>query len=151
MESSSDILRSATIEAHTEVTELLGDPGGWRWGDLHVTSFENQTLGQSGIGPIEALFNRSAPRDVGGGAAIVNATSWAATLGYETLATPSMRFVVDMADPGAALAIHAPGQSGHAFHANYADLIDDWADGEMRPLPFTPGDLEHRLRLEPAG
>jgi penicillin G amidase len=151
VESSSDILRSAVIEAHAELTELLGDPDGWRWGDLHLTSFENQTLGQSGIAPIEALFNRSAPPDVGGGAAIVNATSWAATLGYETLATPSMRFVIDMADPDGALAVHAPGQSGHAFHANYADLIDDWTDGKMRSLPFTPGDLEHRLRLEPTG
>lgn len=153
VETSADILRMAVLEAHEELTERLGDPDGWRWGDLHMTTFENQTLGQSGIGPIEALFNRSAPPDVGGGAAIVNATSWAATLGYETLATPSMRFVVDMADPDAALAVHAPGQSGHAFHANYADLIDEWTDGVLRPLPFAPdaGEPDHRLRLEPAG
>ena len=152
-ESSGDILRRAVIEAHAELSEQLGDPDGWRWGDLHVTVFENQTLGQSGIGPIEALFNRSAPRDVGGGAAIVNATSWAATLGYQTLATPSMRFVIDMADPDAALAVHAPGQSGHAFHANYADLIDDWTEGELRPLPYTPDRFEpaRTLRLEPGG
>lgn len=152
-ESSVDILARAVIEAHAELTEQLGNPDEWRWGDLHVTVFENQTLGQSGIAPIEALFNRSAPPDVGGGAAIVNATSWAATLGYQTLATPSMRFVIDMAEPDAALAVHAPGQSGHAFHPNYTDLIDDWTEGKLRPLPFTPDrfDPARTLRLEPGG
>ncbi len=152
-ESAPAILRRALLDAHAELTARLGEAGDWRWGDLHRARFENQTLGQSGIGPVEALFNRAAPPTVSGGSAIVNATAWLASEGYEVVATPSMRLVVDLADPEGSLAIHAPGQSGHAFHRDYSNLIDAWAEGEMRPLAHSPErrEWQHRLILEPAG
>lgn len=146
-ETADTILAQAAQAAHAELTDLLGDdPAQWRWGDLHVTSFENQTLGQSGIGPIESLFNRVAPPGVGGGAAIPNATSWVAPEGYDTLAIPSMRMVVDLADLGASVTINSTGQSGHAFHRHYADQIRAWVDGTTGPMPFDPSSL-----TDPAG
>jgi penicillin G amidase len=149
VEGAADILRRAVIDAHGELVDRLGDdPAGWRWGDLHRATFAHQTLGQSGIGAIEALFNRTAPPGVSGGAAIVNATSWLASNGYEVVAVPSMRLVVDLADPSRSLALHAPGQSGHAFHPNYRDLIEGWMRGGMRPLIFDPADMESDLVLE---
>jgi penicillin amidase len=45
------------------------------WGDLHTVTFHNQSLGTSGVAPIEAIFNRGPYRASGGGS-IVNATSW---------------------------------------------------------------------------
>lgn len=154
VESAPDVLARAVSDAHTELTELLGsDPDGWRWGDLHRASFENQTLGQSGIAPIEMLFNRSAPPDVSGGSAIVNATGWIAPEGYDLVSLPSFRMVVDLANFDNSLSIHMTGQSGHAFHPHYFDMAEDWAEGRMRSLPFDPNTFrpETVLTLDPAG
>jgi penicillin amidase len=45
-----------------------------------------------------------------------------------------MRMVIDLADPGSSTWINSTGQSGHAFHAHYDDMIEPWADGEQRPM-----------------
>src|SRR5660398_138485 len=47
----------------------------WQWGDVHTITFENQTLGQSGVSAVEWLFNRG-PYPVSGSTSVVNATSW---------------------------------------------------------------------------
>jgi penicillin amidase len=121
-------------EAHDELSGLLGDSDDWRWGELHTATFENQSLGQSGIAAIEWLFNRSAPDRVGGGPSIVNAVGWNAAESYVVDWVPSMRMVVDLGDFAESTSIHTTGQSGHAFHANYADMIELWADGGRHPM-----------------
>ena len=70
VETRDEILLLALEEAVEELTETLGrNMDNWRWGDLHTANFENQSLGQSGIGPIEAIFNRGpVPVDGTGGA-----------------------------------------------------------------------------------
>ena len=74
-----------------------GDPDGWRWGRLHTLTLTNQSFGESGIGPIEWLFNRG-PYELGGGSSIVNAIGWDASIGYGVDWVPSMRMVVDLDD-----------------------------------------------------
>lgn len=151
-ETRDDILAMAASAAYEELREVLGD-GGWRWGDLHTAFFVHETLGQSGIGPIEALFNRSAPSEVSGGSAIVNATGWHAPSGYGVLALPSMRMVVDLGDLTRSVAIHTTGQSGHPFSSHYSDMIEPWAIGETNPLLWTISQVEAeesaRLTLVP--
>jgi len=138
-ETADDVLRQAVIAAHEELTATLGDdPLEWRWDDLHAAHFENQTLGQSGVSPIEMLFNRAVTSNVGGGSSVVNATSWSAPDGYEVIAVPSLRMVVDLGDFSRSVGIHTTGQSGHAFHSHYFDMAEDWALGRLRPLPFDP-------------
>ena len=79
VEKRDDILALAFSDAVAEVEQMLGkDTSRWAWGDLHTVTFHNQTLGISGIGPIEAIFNRGPYRTSGGGS-IVNATSWMAS------------------------------------------------------------------------
>lgn len=151
-ETAPTIIERATIAAYEELVDRLGDdPAEWRWGDLHRASFRNQTLGQSGIGPIEALFNRTAPLQVGGGSAIVNATGWVTHEGYEVVSLPSMRMVVDLSDLSSSLTINTTGQSGHVFHPNYFDQVGDWSRGRMRQTPFFPEAIESGeiLRLLP--
>jgi penicillin G amidase len=156
IETADVILQQAMNDAHTELTELLGDNAlNWKWGNLHTAEFENQTLGQSGIGPIEWLFNRSAPRRVSGGPSLVNATGWSATVGYEVDWVPSMRMVVDLGDFSRSTSIHTTGQSGHAFQANYADMIEMWTDGGQHPMLWSREDVDNAaantLILKPAG
>ncbi|HMS38479.1 MAG TPA: penicillin acylase family protein, partial [Arachnia sp.] len=70
------LLDGAAADALAEITALQGrDPDGWNWGRLHAITLTNATFGTSGIGPVEALFNRG-PYDVGGGSGVVNATGW---------------------------------------------------------------------------
>jgi penicillin amidase len=113
------------------VEELKGRLGGnaeqWTWGDLHTLTLVNQSLGSTGIALIDGLFNRGAYR-VSGGTAIVNATGWSATSEklYAVGGLPSMRMIVDLSDLSNSLTIHTTGQSGHAYHNHYTNMVDPW-------------------------
>ncbi len=133
VETRDDILEGALLAAWNELNDTLGDPASWQWGDLHTATFVNQTFGKSGIAPIEMLFNRG-PFKVPGGTDMVNATSWLVEKGYEVVALPSMRMVIDFSDFDASTAIHTTGQSGHAYSPHYDDMIQRWATGETAPL-----------------
>ncbi|RXZ45984.1 penicillin acylase family protein, partial [Agromyces binzhouensis] len=131
------VLAAALDAAWAEASDLMGDdPGAWRWGSLHTLSLTNQTFGESGIGPVEWLFNRG-PYEAGGGSAIVNANGWDATLGYEVNWVPSMRMVVDLDDFDDSTWVNLTGASGHAFHPHYDDQAELWQAGETREWPFS--------------
>jgi penicillin amidase len=134
-ETRDSILAASVADAYADLKERLGeDTTKWRWGDLHT--FQNQTFGKSGIGPIEAIFNRTSPPELGGGGEIVNAIGWTAVNGYEVDWLPSFRMVVDLSDFGSSMAVHTTGQSGHAYHPNYFDMNPHWVEGTALPLPW---------------
>jgi penicillin amidase len=153
VETRDEILRLATADAVDELETALGeDRSRWNWGALHGATFRNETLGESGIGPIEALFNRG-PFPVGGGASIVDATGWDPEVGYGVEWVPSQRMVLDLSDWDRALAIHTTGQSGHAYHPNYIDMAGPWSRIEYASLPWSRAAVESQtketLRLVP--
>jgi penicillin amidase len=147
------MLRVAMDEADKELRDRLGaDPAAWKWGDLHQLTVENQTLG-SGPAPIQWLLNRGAD-GVAGGPATVNATGWNAKKNYQVNWVPSMRMVVDWADPDASTWVNLTGASGHAFDEHYDDQLPLWRRGETTAWPFsrqavTAAATEH-LTLKPA-
>ena len=122
------------------------------WGELHTIVFQNETLGESGIGPIEALFNRG-PFETGGGSEIVNATGWTVGESFEVNWIPSERVIVDLSDLDNSLTIHSTGQSGHAYHPHYIDMAPLWASVEYYPMWWEQNsvmdDAEGHLRLVP--
>jgi len=122
------------------------------WGELHTIIFQNETLGESGIGPIEALFNRG-PFKTGGGDEIVNATGWTVGETFQVDWIPSEREIVDLNDLDNSLAIHSTGQSGHAYHPHYDDMALLWASVEYYPMWWerqsVMNDSEGHLRLIP--
>ncbi|GAA1060923.1 penicillin acylase family protein [Agromyces bracchium] len=131
------VLAAALGTAWAEASALMGDdPASWRWGELHTLTLTNQTFGESGIGPIEWLFNRG-PYETGGGSAIVNANGWDATLGYEVNWVPSMRMVIDLQNFNDSTWVNLTGASGHAFHPHYDDQAELWQAGETREWPFS--------------
>jgi penicillin G amidase len=128
VETRDGILKKSFIEAVAELEDMLGkDPAKWKWGDLHAANFQNGTLGQSGLPPLEALFNRG-PFPTSGGKSIVNATSWNSAEGYEVTNLPSMRMIVDLSDLNNSVTVHTTGQSGHAYHPHYDDMTPLWAN-----------------------
>ncbi|MFC4122361.1 penicillin acylase family protein [Nonomuraea zeae] len=152
-ETRDDILRQALASAHQELAERLGtDVKSWRWGDLHQLELVNGSLGTSGIGPVEALFNRG-PIAAPGSKDAVNATGWNVQRDYAVTAVPSMRMIIDLSDLDKSQWINLTGASGHAFHENYWDQAEAWAKGELLPMRSKPESVKraavHTLRLSP--
>jgi len=152
-ETRDDILRKSFEEGVAEVQELLGrDSTKWNWGEMHVSTFRNATLGESGVPPIEAVFNRG-PFPTGGGDSIVNATGWSVQDGYETSWLPSMRMIVDLGNLNNSVTVHTTGQSGHAYHPHYIDMAPLWANIEYYAMLWDEGeitsDAEGHLVLTP--
>ncbi|MFK3677243.1 penicillin acylase family protein [Microbacterium sp. NPDC090218] len=138
VDSMESMLSLSAEEAYDELSALQGeDVSRWNWGDLHAITLTSDTLGSSGIAPIEALFNRG-PYPVSGGASVVNATGWELGVSYATTTVPSMRMVIDLSDFDASTWNHLTGSSGHAFHEHYTDQTADWAAGIQTPWASSP-------------
>lgn len=136
------ILEASMVAGWEDTVDQLGDdPQDWAWGDLHVADFRNQSLGESGIAPVEAIFNRGGIR-TGGGQSVVNASGWDVHAGPAVDWLPSFRMVLDLSDWDASIGIHTTGQSGHAFHRHYFDMAQPWADGMFNPMWWTPGAVD---------
>lgn len=153
VEERDDILRISFIQAVDATKTLLGsDSSKWMWGNLHTATFKNQTLGNSGISLIENIFNRG-PFPASGGSSIVNATGWNAAKGFELISLPSMRMIVDLSNLDNSFTIHTTGQSGHAYHSNYIDMVNPWRFIRYYPMLFSDipvGDNStHLLVLKP--
>lgn len=153
MEDRDALLTRVVEDAWAIAEERMGnDPEDWRWGDLHTATFENQTFGRSGIGPIEAIFNRGT-FEPGGTGSVLNATRWRNPDSFEISWVPSMRMIVDLADFSASQSVHTTGQSGHAYHPHYIDQAELWEVGEYHPMRWTraqvEADLAGRLVLVP--
>ena len=131
------ILTMALEQAYEDLVDRLGDdPSTWRWGDLHVVTFENPSLGSQGIGVIDRLLNRG-PFATSGGEDYPNATGWTPYEGFQVDWVPSQRMLIDLGDFDRSLAIHTTGQSGHVNHDHYDDMIPMWVAGRYAPMPWT--------------
>jgi penicillin G amidase len=154
VETRDDIFLASFIAAVDEMERLQGDdPARWNWGDLHTVTFRVGGLGESGNPLVEFLFNRG-PFRTSGGPSIVNATGWDARSGhYQVRSLPSMRMIVDLSDPNRSLGMHTTGQSGHAYHPNYVDMVERWAAIEYHPMLWERSQVEagavEILRLAP--
>ncbi|MEH2073716.1 MAG: penicillin acylase family protein [Nostoc sp.] len=134
VENRDEILRQSFTKAVDELERVQSkDPKNWNWGKLHTVTFRNATLGKSGVAPIEALFNRGAFATAGNGET-VNANRWRANKSFEVTDIPSLRMIVDLGNLDNSVAIHTPGQSGHAFHNHYYDMVDSWRKIEYHPM-----------------
>ncbi|MDX1614139.1 MAG: penicillin acylase family protein [Candidatus Promineifilaceae bacterium] len=125
----------------------------WTWGRVHTATFVSQPLGQSGVGPIEALVNRG-PFPSSGGTSIVNAASWDWNQPAAVGSIASERMIVDLSRLDESRAIHPTGQSGHPTSPHYDDMIPLWLAGEYHPMHFSRSAVdtavEETLILQPA-
>jgi penicillin amidase len=157
-ETSGAIITRALDEAGSALSTSYGAPSGWTWGRLHTATFQEQTIGTSGIGPLEWYFN-DGPHAVSGAAGTLNNTYYRFRRAYpdpldpeyvpvgvdrvfEVTNMPSMRFVIDMTDLDGARIVITTGQSGNPFDHHYNDMIEPWRTGETVPLPFTQASID---------
>ncbi|MEG3093491.1 penicillin acylase family protein, partial [Sphingomonas sp. PB1R3] len=104
-------------------------------GHLHRLELRSPTLGESGIGLVERMFNRGG-WEVAGGNAVVDASGWDAAEGYAVVWAPSVRMVMSLADFDDSRWVNLTGVSGHPFSEHYTDQTDVWAEGGTLPWRF---------------
>jgi len=148
------ILKVAFEQAYAEGVKRFGDNlDKWTWGELHTITYVNDTLGKSGIGLIENIFNRG-PFPTHGSDSVINQICWTANDPYQVYCVPALRQVIDLGDLGNSLMIHAPGQSGHPMDAHYDDFIEPWRTFQYHLSNWVRAEAEQGkhdvLVLEPA-
>ncbi|WES63648.1 penicillin acylase family protein [Microbacter sp. GSS18] len=155
VEGMDDMLDRSAADAYRRLSVAQGPkPSRWRWGALHALELRSETFGESGIAPIEALFNRG-PYETSGGTSLVNATGWRLGGDFSTVTVPSMRMIIDLSDFDRSSWNHLTGNSGHAFHPNYIDQTQAWQQVRLTPWAFSRDAVDaaatHTLTLTPAG
>jgi penicillin amidase len=157
-ETPAQIIGDALDRVGAELREAVGPPDQWRWGAIHKATFREETLGASGIGVLEAYFNRG-PLEVAGAAGAVQNNAWRASRAYANpydpefdplgidrvfgvAVLPSYRLAIDLADLDGARIVQTTGQSGNPFDGHYGDLIAAWQAGETIGLPFSESRVE---------
>ena len=153
----SQLVGTAIDAAAQDLRKAFGDPENWTWGRLHEVTFREQTLGTSGIAPLEWYFNPPARTVPGADGAINNnysqisraypdpddPSSKGAAIGevFDVTNGPSLRFTIDMGDIDGARIVITTGQSGNPIDRHYGDMIATWADGQTVELPFSAGNV----------
>ncbi len=147
-----DAMFALALELAVEELEgsLGRDPSAWSWGDLHSLRFTHNVMDSFPL--INRYFN-AGPFRTGGGSAIVNATGWSARDPYGVRSLPSMRMIVDLGNLGNSRSMHTTGQSGHAGHPHYMDLVEPWRMIDYSPMLWDRATIEtmaaDHLRLLP--
>ncbi|QDC26489.1 penicillin acylase family protein [Georgenia yuyongxinii] len=145
VEGRDEILRQALVTARQQLTNSMGkNPADWEWGQIHQLRLEHPVLGGDTVPDLVRRLVNPAPVPVAGGSSVVNAMGYDAAardaLGrtdFSVTAGPSMRMVVDLADPDASTWVAGPGSSGHPGSPHYTDQMRAWAQGATFPWPFT--------------
>ena len=152
-ESRDDIVLRAFADALDYLGDKFGDvPHTWKWGRLHAANFIHSPLGQSGIAPLEMIFNRG-PVEVGGSGYTVNASGFDPEEPFATVGGVSQRLIVDLSDLDNSLSTHTTGQSGLPFNKHYDDMIALWQEVRYHPMLWSREMVEQNkeslLILEP--
>jgi penicillin amidase len=77
---------------------------------------------------INRIFNIG-PFPMSGSHTTINSTSYSFNDPYNFFVGPSMRMIIDMANPSKAEVINPPGQVGHPFSKHYRDQAEFWVRG----------------------
>ena len=133
------MLARVLTRAAAEGVELMGtDLTTWRWGRIHTLKLTNASFGESGVAPIEWLFNRG-PYEVAGGSSVVNAVGWEPRRVHRGLGAvdaagdqPRRLGRVDLGEPD-----RAP--PGTPSTRNYADQTPLWQQPQDPPVGVQRG------------
>jgi penicillin amidase len=123
----------------------------WNWGDLHPLQLEHPVA--SGRSLLNKWHLPVVP--MGGNGSTVDANGFGYGSDPESPVTgmPSLRFVIDLADPANATLSYPGGQSGHPRHPDTESHFHTFVDGETSPLWFDDDDVaantEHTLEVRP--
>jgi len=135
VEKRSDIIRKSLQDALIFLRTKFSnqDINTWNWGDIHKVKFRHLL----GIVPaFDKIFNIG-PFDIGGDQTTINNSEYSFNEvmkngDFMNILGPSMRIIVNMADPEHSLSVNSTGQSGQPLHPNYQDQARMWQFGEYK-------------------
>lgn len=144
-ENRGDVIRASLTDAiHYLREELDNDIRTWQWGSIHTLTFEH-TFGQHS--PINKILNIG-PFPIGGAGTTVNNGEYFLYRPYENILGPSMRFIIDMANPFEAHTVIPTGQSGQPLHRHYNDQTPLWLDGRYKTVRMSVHpDVRYRILI----
>ncbi|HEV2852266.1 MAG TPA: penicillin acylase family protein [Thermoanaerobaculia bacterium] len=148
-----DIVRRSLTHAVAWLSQRYGnDPADWTYGRVHSVTFVHSPLGQSGIAPLERLFN-SATFPARGTAFTVDAAMADVNKPFAVVFGTSQRMIVDFADLEASTWVNSTGQNAQLWHRHREDQIPKWQEVESYPMHFGEAAVrahaEARLTLAP--
>jgi penicillin amidase len=150
-----DIVRRSLTKAVAWLSLRYGDdPAGWTYGRVHSVTFVHAPLGQSGIAPLERLFN-SVTLPARGNAFTVDAATPDFTKPFAVVFGTSQRMIVDLADLEGSTWVNSTGQNGQLWNRHREDQIPKWEAVEDYPMRFGEAAVrahpEAKLTLVPGG
>jgi penicillin G amidase len=128
VESCGQQLGAALDRAMADLAKRYGnDMDDWLWGVAHPAEFPHPIWSRL---PVVARFFALAIADGGGFDTVDNGTMVVRRTAepFAAVHGPTMRMIVDMADPAAARFMITPGQSGDILSPHYDDLLHPWRD-----------------------
>lgn len=111
----------------TQQGEIMGD---WQWGKIHQLTLTHM-LGTHDA--LKQIFN-AGPYPLGGSADTINKGEYRLTEPYAVMAGPSVRRLVDLANPEISYSVLPGGQSGQAFSPYHHDQLKLWLQGKYRTV-----------------
>lgn len=127
-----DACRSVVVLSLLDALEEINDSHGqdresWLWGNAHMASFAHPLI--RFVGPLSKWFGTNV--STGGGNHTINRGTYRSPGNgrFPHLHGPGLRAIFDMANPGEARFMVAPGQSGKMASPHFADMAQSWADG----------------------
>ena len=134
-----DIVRRSLAKALAWLAERYGDdPAGWTYGKVHSVTLVHAPLGQSGIAPLERLFN-SVTLPARGNAFTVDAATPDLTKPFAVVFGVSQRMIVDLSNLEGSTWVNSTGQNGQLWHPHREDQIPKWEAIESYPMRFGEG------------
>ncbi|MCF8356484.1 MAG: penicillin acylase family protein, partial [Melioribacteraceae bacterium] len=122
------IIRKSLVDAITELENKLGkNIAEWQWGKIHTITFNHAF---NGISPVVDNLVNVGPFPISGDGTTIFNTEYSFRDPYKVKLGPSMRFIVDFAEPNICYFILPTGQSGHIMSSHYNDMTDMWLDGK---------------------
>lgn len=121
------------------VVRLGPDPLGWRWGALHTVTIRHPLHHIPGIAA--AYPPIGGPESASGGDAYTVMARWYKPTRhiadpYEATGGASYLMVCDVGAWENAVYLNLPGQTADPGSPYYADCLEDWLAGRMRPMRF---------------
>lgn len=146
-----DILELALAQAVVEATRRYGgNVKLWRWGDVRPFVLKHPF---GAVSPaVAGLFNSPPLPGIGGPETVYkNQYPRSDRDDMHPAAGPAIRVIYDFGGNGQFWYNLAGGQSGWPKSPYYANQLEDWRYGRIKPLFIGPNDPVTRIQLAPAG
>lgn len=147
------IVNQALAAAYRELEVRFGDPGEWRWGELHryqwisgMTQVSMQLDGWEGwfTGWLGKGFDRG-PFEAGGDRNTLNVAGFSTGIDFDAWNIPAMRMIVDFSLEEPLHLVIAGGQSDDPRSPHYDDGIAVWLRPEIRRIPLSSAAVDEQF------